>query len=166
MAARIHDFPALRSDHAKALVLQPQSLVDRSLTALGFRHPPLLFDQPFAISPMGLTLRFGFLLLDRKFAAQDATLLLGLLLLHRAPLPLKLDLLLRVALLVLKLAHLHLVVSEASVFHSLALSFLLFQKLLLMLSRRRLLLIDRLFLGLLMEMLLLLQRLLLLLTLL
>ena len=75
MAARIHDFPALRSDHAKALVLQPQALIDRGLAALGFPHPPLLLDQPFAIHPMGLTLRFGFLLLDRKFTAQDATLL-------------------------------------------------------------------------------------------
>ena len=86
-------------------------------------------------------------------------------LLHRGPLPLKLDLLLCVALLVLKLVHLRLIVSDACVFHSLALSFLLFQKLLLMLSRCRLLLIDSLFLGLLMKMLLLLQRLLLLLTL-
>ncbi|MGB9164473.1 MAG: hypothetical protein WCC41_08500 [Rhodomicrobium sp.] len=86
-------------------------------------------------------------------------------LLHRGPLPLKLDLLLCVALLVLKLVHLRLIVSDASVFHSLALSFLLFQKLLLMLSRCRLLLIDSLFLGLLMKMLLLLQRFLLLLTL-
>ena len=63
------------------------------------------------------------------------------------------SLLLRVALLLLELVNPRLIVPQAGVFQRLALSFLLFQELLLVLSR--LLLLKRLFLGLLPEVLLL-----------
>ena len=44
MPAGIHDLAALRSDFAKTLVLQPETLVDRGLAVLGFPHPALLLD--------------------------------------------------------------------------------------------------------------------------
>ena len=151
MAARINHLATLRGDLAKALVLQLEALIDRSLAALRFRHPPLLLDEPFAVLVVSITLRSCFLVADGKLAMHDDWLLMGLLLLSGPPLVLKLKLLLRVTLLVLKLVTLRLVVPDASVFQSLALSFLLLQKLLLMLSRWRLLLIKRLFLGLMLQ---------------
>ena len=154
MAASIHHLAALRGDLAKALVLQPEALIDRSLAALRFRHLPLLFDKPFAVRLVSITLRSCFLVLDGKLTMHDDWLLVGLLLLSGPPLVLKLKLLLRVTLLLLKLVNLRLVVLDASVFQSLVLSFLLFQKFLLMLSRCRLLLLKRLFLGLMLQVLL------------
>ena len=113
-----------------------------------------MLDEPFAVRSVSLTLRSCFLVLGRKLATRNDLLLMGLLLLNCAPLVLKLKLLLRVTLLILKLVDLRLVVLDASVFQSLALSFLLFQKLLLMLSPCRLLLLKRLFLGLMLQVLL------------
>jgi hypothetical protein len=154
MAASINHLAALRGDLTEALVLKPEALIDRSLAALRFRHPPLLLDQPVAVRPVSLTLRSCFLVFDGKLAVQDDLLFMGLLLLRRSLLPLKLKLLFRVALLLLKLVDLRLVVPNASVFQSLVLSFLLFQKLLLMLSPCRLLLLKRPFLPLMLQVLL------------
>ncbi len=44
MSPRIHDLAALRGDLAKAVVLQPEPLIDRRLTVLGSCHLLLTFD--------------------------------------------------------------------------------------------------------------------------
>jgi len=144
MSAGIHHLAALRGDSAKPLVLQPQALIDRGLAVLGCRHLLLTFDKPLAVGLMCIALGPGFLLFGGKLMMKRRLLLVSLLLLQPRPLMLKLELLLRVTLLVLKLVNLRLVVLDASVFQSFALSFLLFQKLLLMLSPCRLLLLKHL----------------------
>ena len=103
---------------------------------------------------MRIALGPGFLLFGGKLMMKRRLLLVSLLLLQPRPLPLKLKLLFRVALLLLKLVYLRLVVLEARVFQSLVLGVLLFQEFLLMLSRSRLLLLEPLFLGLMLQVLL------------
>ncbi len=146
MAAGIYHLAALRGDGLKALVLQSEAFIDCALAVFGLFRPPLLLDEPFAVKPMSVTLRSRFLLFGGKFPVHGRLLLVSLLLLRRRLLALKLKLLLRVALLPLELVKPRLLVPKASVFLGFALSFLLFQKLLLMLSRP--LLLKRLFLGL------------------
>ncbi len=79
MPASVHDLVALRGDGLKALILQLEALIDCGLTMFGFRHPVLLLDEPFAVEPVSVTLRPGFLLLDGKLLVQDRLPLLSLL---------------------------------------------------------------------------------------